>query len=148
MCDGYKKKRGKVIFIIFVKHDVIQNWISGKMTFCAIFFGTVTTVFFFSRSKLTSVMESIPKSKKNKRCNLHSLETHKTRTPGYVMYIVCLIIIKLCLSCPVKHLHTLNGAVNLSVYIRTSKLKYRFCVNHNYDMMLSWLLWSPFDTKS
>ena len=39
-------------------------------------------LFYIHGSKLTSVMESIPKSKKNKRCNLHSLETHKTRTPG------------------------------------------------------------------
>ncbi|KAH9518665.1 Gametoproteintin-binding protein 2 [Bulinus truncatus] len=33
-------------------------------------------------SKLHSVVESISKSKKNKRCNLHSLETHKSRTLG------------------------------------------------------------------
>ncbi|KAK0060550.1 gametogenetin-binding protein 2 [Biomphalaria pfeifferi] len=33
-------------------------------------------------SKLHSVVESISKGKKNKRCNLHSLETHKSRTLG------------------------------------------------------------------
>ncbi|XP_041347391.1 gametogenetin-binding protein 2-like [Gigantopelta aegis] len=39
-------------------------------------------LFYIHGSKLNNVMESIPKSKKNKRCNLHSLETHKTKTPG------------------------------------------------------------------
>ncbi|XP_014662707.1 PREDICTED: uncharacterized protein LOC106805568 isoform X3 [Priapulus caudatus] len=33
------------------------------------------------RCKLSSMVESIPKSKKNKRCALHSLDTHKTRCP-------------------------------------------------------------------
>ncbi|CAE1292596.1 Gametogenetin-binding protein 2,Gametogenetin-binding protein 2-like [Acanthosepion pharaonis] len=37
-------------------------------------------LFYIHGAKLNSVMESIPKSKKNKRCNLHSLDTHKTRS--------------------------------------------------------------------
>ncbi|XP_069136563.1 gametogenetin-binding protein 2-like [Argopecten irradians] len=39
-------------------------------------------LFNIHRAKLNSIMESIPKSKKNKRCNLHSLDTHKPRTTG------------------------------------------------------------------
>ncbi|XP_060075990.1 gametogenetin-binding protein 2-like [Ylistrum balloti] len=39
-------------------------------------------LFNIHRAKLSSIMESIPKSKKNKRCNLHSLDTHKPRTTG------------------------------------------------------------------
>lgn len=34
------------------------------------------------RARSSDVMESIPKSKKNKRCTLHSLDTHKTKTSG------------------------------------------------------------------
>ncbi|KAK3775473.1 hypothetical protein RRG08_027229 [Elysia crispata] len=40
------------------------------------------SLFHVHGSKLHSVVESIPKSKKNKRCNLHSLDTHKSRTLG------------------------------------------------------------------
>ncbi|XP_005102714.1 gametogenetin-binding protein 2 [Aplysia californica] len=40
------------------------------------------SLFHVHGSKLHSVVESIPKSKKNKRCNLHSLETHKSKTLG------------------------------------------------------------------
>lgn len=39
-------------------------------------------LFYIHGAKLNAVMESIPKSKKNRRCNLHSLETHKPRTTG------------------------------------------------------------------
>lgn len=40
------------------------------------------SLFHVHGSKLHSVVEGIPKSKKNKRCNLHSLETHKSKTLG------------------------------------------------------------------
>jgi len=40
------------------------------------------SLFHVHGSKLHSVVEAIPKSKKNKRCNLHSLETHKSKTLG------------------------------------------------------------------
>uniref|UniRef100_K1S3Z7 Gametogenetin-binding protein 2 n=1 Tax=Magallana gigas TaxID=29159 RepID=K1S3Z7_MAGGI len=39
-------------------------------------------LFYIHGAKFNSMMDSIPKSKKNKRCNLHSLETHKNRTTG------------------------------------------------------------------
>ncbi|CAB3994159.1 Gametogenetin-binding 2, partial [Paramuricea clavata] len=32
-------------------------------------------------SKLNEILESIPKCRRNRRCLLHSLETHKSRTP-------------------------------------------------------------------
>ncbi|WAR02768.1 GGNB2-like protein [Mya arenaria] len=38
------------------------------------------SLFYIHGAKLSSMVDSIPKSKKNKRCNLHSLETHKTKT--------------------------------------------------------------------
>lgn len=40
------------------------------------------SLFHIHGSKLHSVVEAIPKSKKNKRCNLHSMETHKSKTLG------------------------------------------------------------------
>ncbi|CAG5122541.1 unnamed protein product [Candidula unifasciata] len=40
------------------------------------------SLFHVHGSKLHSVVESMSKSKKNKRCNLHSLETHKSRAMG------------------------------------------------------------------
>ena len=36
--------------------------------------------FFYRRSRLNTMMDQIPKSKKNKRCILHSLDTHKVKT--------------------------------------------------------------------
>ncbi|KAL3856777.1 hypothetical protein ACJMK2_011495 [Sinanodonta woodiana] len=38
------------------------------------------SLFYIHGARLNSLIGSIPKSKKNKRCNLHTLETHKTRT--------------------------------------------------------------------
>ena len=38
--------------------------------------------FFFDRSKLNDMIDAIPKSKKNKRCQLHSLDTHKPKPLG------------------------------------------------------------------
>lgn len=40
------------------------------------------SLFYIHGAKLSTIVEAIPKSKKNKRCNLHSLETHKTKTTG------------------------------------------------------------------
>ncbi|TRY57205.1 hypothetical protein DNTS_003285 [Danionella cerebrum] len=40
------------------------------------------TLFYVHGSKLNGVIDSIPKSKKNKRCQLHSLDTHKPRPLG------------------------------------------------------------------
>lgn len=40
------------------------------------------SLFYIHGAKLSTMVDAIPKSKKNKRCNLHSLETHKTKTTG------------------------------------------------------------------
>ncbi|XP_072302724.1 gametogenetin-binding protein 2 [Eucyclogobius newberryi] len=40
------------------------------------------TLFYVHGSKLNDLIDAIPKSKKNKRCQLHSLETHKPRPLG------------------------------------------------------------------
>ncbi|MCJ8748563.1 hypothetical protein PDJAM_G00166140 [Pangasius djambal] len=40
------------------------------------------TLFYVHGSKLNDVIDSIPKSKKNKRCQLHSLDTHKPKPLG------------------------------------------------------------------
>lgn len=37
---------------------------------------------FLIRSKLNDMIDAIPKSKKNKRCQLHSLDTHKPKPLG------------------------------------------------------------------
>ncbi|XP_034088949.1 gametogenetin-binding protein 2 [Gymnodraco acuticeps] len=40
------------------------------------------TLFYVHGSKLNDMIDAIPKSKKNKRCQLHSLETHKPKPLG------------------------------------------------------------------
>uniref|UniRef100_A0AAY4EPH4 Gametogenetin-binding protein 2 n=1 Tax=Denticeps clupeoides TaxID=299321 RepID=A0AAY4EPH4_9TELE len=40
------------------------------------------TLFYVHGSKLNDMIDAIPKSKKNKRCQLHSLDTHKPRPLG------------------------------------------------------------------
>ncbi|XP_075051694.1 gametogenetin-binding protein 2 isoform X2 [Mixophyes fleayi] len=40
------------------------------------------TLFYVCGSKLSNMIEAIPKSKKNKRCQLHSLDTHKPKPLG------------------------------------------------------------------
>ncbi|KAM9320174.1 gametogenetin-binding protein 2 [Gastrophryne carolinensis] len=40
------------------------------------------TLFYVRGSKLSNMIEAIPKSKKNKRCQLHSLDTHKPKPLG------------------------------------------------------------------
>ncbi|XP_062844304.1 gametogenetin-binding protein 2 isoform X2 [Trichomycterus rosablanca] len=40
------------------------------------------TLFYVHGSKLNDVVDAIPKSKKNKRCQLHSLDTHKPKPLG------------------------------------------------------------------
>ncbi|KAJ1185606.1 hypothetical protein NDU88_002396 [Pleurodeles waltl] len=40
------------------------------------------TLFYVHGSKLNGMIEAIPKSKKNKRCQLHSLDTHKPKPLG------------------------------------------------------------------
>ncbi|KAF7244339.1 Gametogenetin-binding protein 2 [Varanus komodoensis] len=40
------------------------------------------TLFYVHGSKLNEMIDSIPKSKKNKRCQLHSLDTHKPKPLG------------------------------------------------------------------
>ncbi|KAM3934431.1 gametogenetin-binding protein 2 isoform 1-T1 [Leptodactylus fuscus] len=40
------------------------------------------TLFYVCGTKLSSMIEAIPKSKKNKRCQLHSLDTHKPKPLG------------------------------------------------------------------
>ncbi|XP_013401216.1 gametogenetin-binding protein 2 [Lingula anatina] len=44
----------------------------------------IYALFYIHGSKLTSMMESIPKSKKNKRCQLHSLDTHKSKPTAWM----------------------------------------------------------------
>uniref|UniRef100_A0A0B7BFE8 Gametogenetin-binding protein 2 n=1 Tax=Arion vulgaris TaxID=1028688 RepID=A0A0B7BFE8_9EUPU len=53
-----------------IRHDYLLN---PRLLF---------SLFHVHGSKLHSVVEAMSKSKKNKRCNLHSLETHKSRTVG------------------------------------------------------------------
>ncbi|XP_044144197.1 gametogenetin-binding protein 2 isoform X1 [Bufo gargarizans] len=40
------------------------------------------TLFYVCGTKLSGIIEAIPKSKKNKRCQLHSLDTHKPKPLG------------------------------------------------------------------
>ncbi|KAK0136463.1 Gametogenetin-binding protein 2 [Merluccius polli] len=40
------------------------------------------TLFYVHGSKLNDMIDAIPKSKKNKRCQLHSLDTHKPKPLG------------------------------------------------------------------
>lgn len=40
------------------------------------------TLFYIHGSKLSEIIDAIPKSKKNKRCQLHSLDTHKPKPLG------------------------------------------------------------------
>lgn len=42
----------------------------------------VCVYLFLSRTKLNDVIDAIPKSKKNKRCQLHSLDNHKLKPLG------------------------------------------------------------------
>ncbi|KAH0513843.1 Gametogenetin-binding protein 2 [Microtus ochrogaster] len=44
------------------------------------------TLFYVHGSKLNDMIDAIPKSKKNKRCQLHSLDTHKPKPLGYVEF--------------------------------------------------------------
>lgn len=39
-------------------------------------------IYLLIRSKLNDMIDAIPKSKKNKRCQLHSLDTHKPKPLG------------------------------------------------------------------
>ncbi|KAI0208700.1 Gametogenetin-binding protein 2 [Lamellibrachia satsuma] len=47
----------------------------------------IFALFYVHGSKINTVMDSIPKSKKNKRCALHSLDSHKSKSMGSWMDI-------------------------------------------------------------
>ncbi|XP_033833765.1 gametogenetin-binding protein 2 [Periophthalmus magnuspinnatus] len=49
---------------------------------CISDFKKLYTLFYIHGSKLNDLIDAIPKSKKNKRCQLHSLDTHKPRPLG------------------------------------------------------------------
>ncbi|EDO30524.1 predicted protein, partial [Nematostella vectensis] len=47
----------------------------------------IYALFYDHGSRLNELVEAIPKSRRNRRCPLHSLETHKSRPSGYVFWI-------------------------------------------------------------
>ncbi|XP_075170794.1 gametogenetin-binding protein 2 isoform X1 [Anomaloglossus baeobatrachus] len=49
---------------------------------CMIDASKLYTLFYLCGTKLSTMIEAIPKSKKNKRCQLHSLDTHKPKPLG------------------------------------------------------------------
>lgn len=79
------------------------------------------SLFYIHGAKLSSMVDAIPKSKKNKRCNLHSLETHKTKTTGSWIDIWDL------LSQECREEVVLVDADNLLETLENYLRKHRFC---------------------
>lgn len=79
------------------------------------------SLFYIHGAKLSTIVDAIPKSKKNKRCNLHSLETHKTKTTGSWIDIWDL------LSQDCREEVVLVDAASLKMTLENYLRKHRFC---------------------
>uniref|UniRef100_A0A671QMF0 Gametogenetin-binding protein 2 n=1 Tax=Sinocyclocheilus anshuiensis TaxID=1608454 RepID=A0A671QMF0_9TELE len=82
------------------------------------------TLFYVHGSKLNNVIDSIPKSKKNKRCQLHSLDTHKPKPLGGSWMDVWELMSQECRD-EVVLIDSTSLLETLETYLR----KHRFCTD-------------------
>ncbi|NP_001073430.2 gametogenetin-binding protein 2 isoform X2 [Danio rerio] len=82
------------------------------------------TLFYVHGSKLNNVIDSIPKSKKNKRCQLHSLDTHKPKPLGGSWMDVWELMSQDCRD-EVVLIDSSSLLETLETYLR----KHRFCTD-------------------
>uniref|UniRef100_A0A8C1WM58 Gametogenetin-binding protein 2 n=1 Tax=Cyprinus carpio TaxID=7962 RepID=A0A8C1WM58_CYPCA len=82
------------------------------------------TLFYVHGSKLNSVIDSIPMSKKNKRCQLHSLDTHKPKPLGGSWMDVWELMSQECRD-EVVLIDSTSLLETLETYLR----KHRFCTD-------------------
>ncbi|XP_056097149.1 gametogenetin-binding protein 2 isoform X3 [Rhinichthys klamathensis goyatoka] len=82
------------------------------------------TLFYVHGSKLNNIIDSIPKSKKNKRCQLHSLDTHKPKPLGGSWMDVWELMSQDCRD-EVVLIDSSSLLETLETYLR----KHRFCTD-------------------
>ncbi|XP_042579174.1 gametogenetin-binding protein 2-like [Cyprinus carpio] len=82
------------------------------------------TLFYVHGSKLNNVIDSIPKSKKNKRCQLHSLDTHKPKPLGGSWMDVWELMSQEC-----RDEVVLIDSTSLLETLETYLCKHRFCTD-------------------
>ncbi|XP_067263746.1 gametogenetin-binding protein 2 isoform X1 [Chanodichthys erythropterus] len=82
------------------------------------------TLFYVHGSKLNNIIDSIPKSKKNKRCQLHSLDTHKPKPLGGSWMDVWELMSQECRD-EVVLIDSTSLLETLETYLR----KHRFCTD-------------------
>ncbi|KAK7163896.1 hypothetical protein R3I94_002568 [Phoxinus phoxinus] len=82
------------------------------------------TLFYVHGSKLNNIIDSIPKSKKNKRCQLHSLDTHKPKPLGGSWMDVWELMSQECRD-EVVLIDSSSLLETLETYLR----KHRFCTD-------------------
>ncbi|XP_051523579.1 gametogenetin-binding protein 2-like [Myxocyprinus asiaticus] len=82
------------------------------------------TLFYVHGSKLNNVIDAIPKSKKNKRCQLHSLDTHKPKPLGGSWMDVWELMSQECRD-EVVLIDSSSLLETLETYLR----KHRFCTD-------------------
>lgn len=82
------------------------------------------TLFYVHGSKLNNIIDSIPKSKKNKRCQLHSLDTHKPKPLGGSWMDVWELMSQECRD-EVVLIDSASLLETLETYLR----KHRFCTD-------------------
>lgn len=76
---------------------------------------------FFYRSKLNDMIDAIPKSKKNKRCQLHSLDTHKPKPLGWVMWLFSPVIVMKLLYRLFSSLINIQDVNVKSLYLKSGR---------------------------
>ncbi|XP_064834733.1 gametogenetin-binding protein 2-like isoform X2 [Oncorhynchus masou masou] len=82
------------------------------------------TLFYVHGSKLNDMIDAIPKSKKNKRCQLHSLDTHKPKPLGGSWMEVWELMSQECRD----EVVLIDGACLLET-LETYLRKHRFCTD-------------------
>ncbi|XP_076025005.1 gametogenetin-binding protein 2 [Genypterus blacodes] len=82
------------------------------------------TLFYIHGSKLNDIIDAIPKSKKNKRCQLHSLDTHKPKPLGGSWMDVWELMSQVCRD-EVVVIDNACLLETLETYLR----KHRFCTD-------------------
>ncbi|TMS14293.1 Gametogenetin-binding protein 2 [Larimichthys crocea] len=82
------------------------------------------TLFYIHGSKLNDMIDAIPKSKKNKRCQLHSLDTHKPKPLGGSWMDVWELMSQECRD-EVVLIDSASLLETLETYLR----KHRFCTD-------------------
>ncbi|XP_051552341.1 gametogenetin-binding protein 2-like [Myxocyprinus asiaticus] len=82
------------------------------------------TLFYVHGSKLNNIIDAIPKSKKNKRCQLHSLDTHKPKPLGGSWMDVWELMSQECRD-EVVLIDSSSLLETLETYLR----KHRFCTD-------------------